>query len=304
MSEDEKTEFKEDPAGQWKRWNQELTMAKKAFARFHKDGDKVNKKFLDERTQEQDEWGEMTTRLNLFHANITTLVSMLYGKIPRVEVARKFADADDDVARVAGLMLTRILNTDIEEAGEDVASVFRNGLQDRLIPGLGSARVQYQFSTAQQQIEPIYDPKSGQEVAPAVIVENIDGEWVDIIYTHWKDVLWSPARTHPEIRWKAYRAFLDKDEFKERFPEVDTKDISFSSKGPIAKSRGDKADTVDPQVEVWEIWDKKKKCVYWWTDSHEEILDHQEDPLGLRGFLARASAVRGKRHDIQVHAEE
>jgi hypothetical protein len=284
MTDEKDQEFKETPNGQWKRWNQELTAAKKAFAKFHKDGDKVNKKFLDERTQEQDEWGELTTRLNLFHANITTLVSMLYGKIPKVEVARKFADADDDVARVAGLMLTRILNTDIEEAGEDAASVFRNGLQDRLIPGLGTARLQYQFSSSTQTVPAIYHEVTGQELAPEAEIENIDGEWTDIIYTHLKDVLWSPSRTHPEIRWKAYRSFLDKDEFGDRFPDIDATNIAFTSKGPITKSRGDKQDTVDPQVEVWEIWDKKNKCVYWWTDSHEEILDHQEDPLGLRGF--------------------
>jgi hypothetical protein len=284
MSRKEPDEFEKTPEDQWKKWNAELTAGKADFKRFHKEGDKVNQKFLDARTQEQDEWGELTTRLNLFHANITTLMSMLYGKIPKVEVARKFADADDDVARVAGLMLTRILNTDIEEAGEDIASVFRNGLQDRLIPGLGSARVQYQYSSSKESIPPIHDPHSGEELAPEVIVESIDGEWVDIIYTHWKDVMWSRARTHPEIRWKAYRSWLYKDEFKTRFPEIDIDDIDFSSKGPTLRARGDKQNDSSPQVEVWEIWDKPSKCVYWWTESYEKILDHQENPLELKGF--------------------
>lgn len=277
-------EFKDTPSDQWKRWSVEMLAAKKDFSRWQKESKKVIEKFLDTRTQEQDEWGEATTRLNLFHANTTTLMCMLYGKVPKVEVARRFADADDNVARVAGLILTRILNTDIEEAGEDIAAVFRNGLQDRLLPGLGTARVQYQFSSKKTELEAILQKDTGQEMAPAVTVEELDTEWVDIVYTHWQDVLWSAARTHPEIRWKAYRAWLDKDEFKERFPDIDVKKIDFKNKGPVMKSRGDKETTVEPQVEVWEIWDKKNKCVTWWTEGFEETLDQQDDPLQLKGF--------------------
>lgn len=277
-------EFKDTPSDQWKRWSVEMLAAKKDFSRWQKESKKVIEKFLDTRTQEQDEWGEATTRLNLFHANTTTLMCMLYGKVPKVEVARRFADADDNVARVAGLILTRILNTDIEEAGEDIAAVFRNGLQDRLLPGLGTARVQYQFSSKKTELEAILQKDTGQEMAPAVTVEELDTEWVDIVYTHWQDVLWSAARTHPEIRWKAYRAWLDKDEFKERFPDIDVKKIDFKNKGPVMKSRGDKETTVEPQVEVWEIWDKKNKCVVWWTEGFEETLDQQDDPLQLKGF--------------------
>src|SRR5882762_6618767 len=286
MTEDNETgkEFEDTPAGQWKRWSGEMLAAKKDFSRWQKESKKVVEKFLDTRTGEQDEWGETTTRLNLFHANTTTLMCMLYGKVPKVEVARRFADADDDIARVAGVMLTRILNTDIEEAGEDIASVFRNGLQDRLLPGLGTARVQYQFSSRKTQLEAIIQPDTGKEVAPAVIVEELDTEWVDVVYTHWADVLWSAARTHPEIRWKAYRSWLDKDEFKERFPDIEVKKIDFKNKGPVMKSRGDKETTVNPQVEVWEIWDKDEKRVYWWTEVYEETLDDQEDPLQLKGF--------------------
>src|SRR5438105_15156872 len=134
MSENEAGKpYSDTPEDQWKRWNVEIEAAKREFQRWQKEAKKTVEKFLDHRTQEQDEWGAATTRLNLFHANTTTLLCMLYGKLPKVEVKRRFADADDNVARVAGLMLTRILNTDIEEAGEEAASTFRNGLQDRLL---------------------------------------------------------------------------------------------------------------------------------------------------------------------------
>jgi hypothetical protein len=278
----EKQDYDDTPVGQYKRWNKELTDAKEWFRHFQKKGEKVVKAYLDDRKDTNESVGVTYTKLNLFHANITTLMSMLYGRIPKVEVTRRFADADDDVARVAGEMATRILNNDIEVAGEDVASVFRSGLQDRLIPGLGSARVRYQYESSKETIPAITHPETGEEQAPSYEQENITDEWVDIVYTHWKDLIWSPCRIYSEIRWKAYRSYMGKDEFKERFPKAKLDKVTFSTKGPLSKPDSKGANY--QQAEIWEIWDKSKRCVYWYTEGYQETLDHKEDPLELEGF--------------------
>lgn len=272
-----------DKAKAYGKWSDELTKAKKWFEKFQKTGDKVVKAFLDERTAQDDEFGATSSRINLFHSNVVTLMSMLYGQIPKVEVTRRYADANDDIARVASEMLTRILNTDIEFAGEDIACVFRSGLQDRLIVGLGTARLKYQISEQKVTKEAIRGP-DGAEMAPEYEETVIQSEWVDTVYTHWKDVLWSPARTHAEIRWKAYRSYLRKEVFKKRFPNADTSKITFASKGPIDPKGPDDEKQV-PEVEVWEIWDKETRCVYWWTEGLQEILDEVHDPLELEGFF-------------------
>jgi hypothetical protein len=247
----------------YQHWIKEFQTARKSISKWHKEGDKTIQKFLDDRRGDLNDFGENTTRLNLFHANIVTLMSMLYGRVPKVEVARRFSDADDDQARVAGQILSRMLNTDIEEAGEEIASVFRQCLQDRLIPGMGTARVRYEFEEEEGAIS---------------------NEWVSIVYTHWKDVLWSPARTYAELRWKAYRSYFSKEQVKQRFPKVDVDKLSFTSKGPLAKGKYDKEDEANPQCEIWEIWDKEHLCVYWWTEGYEKMLDHSDDPLELEGF--------------------
>ncbi len=266
----------------YRRWTRELTDAKTWFRHFHKKGEKVNKAFLDDRKDTNESVGVFVTRLNLFHANVTTLMSMLYGRIPKVEVSRRFADADDDVSRVAGEILTRILNTDIEVAGEDLASVFRSGLQDRLLPGLGTARVQYQYTSTVETIPAITDPETGEELAPATEQETISDEWVDIVYTHWKDELWSPCRTHSEVRWKAYRSYMGRPQFKARFPKVKLDKITFSNKGPLEKT--DQKGATYEQAEIWEIWDKEDMKVYWYCEGYEDLLDTQDDPLELDQF--------------------
>lgn len=268
-------------------WEKEIAKSKKWFRKFWKRGDKVNEAFLDEKRGDDQDVAVMGHRLNLFHANIVTLMSMLYGRIPKVEVSRRFGDANDDVARVAGEILTRILNTDIENAGEDVASVFRSSLQDRLLPGLGTARLKYQNTIENVRTEAILDSETQEEQAPAVNEEKKTDEWVDVVYTHWKDVLWSPCRTYGELRWRAYRSYLDRSKFKARFPKIPLDKINFTSKGAMGEMKKSSAMDQVPDMaecEVWEIWDKTTMKVIWWTEGYLGLLDEEDDPLELEGF--------------------
>lgn len=263
------------------KWGKEIASAKKWFRKFHTRGKKVNQAFLDDYKDESETPANLVTRLNLFHSNIITLMSMLYGRVPKVEVSRRFADADDDIGRIAGEILTRILNTDIEVAGEDIASVFRSCLQDRLLPGMGSARVQYHYSAEKDSDEPLIDAETGEETEPE---EQITDEWTDIVYTHWQDILWSPSRTYTELRWKAYRSYLSKAKLKARFPKIKLEKVNFSSKGALGK--GKDIDQIDEsaEAEVWEIWDKDTFKVHHFLEGYGELLDSVEDPLELEGF--------------------
>lgn len=279
-----------ETAAEWHTyWAEEIECARSpAYKKFHRKGEKVDKRFKDERREDRgdDELNGLSTNLNLFNSNISMMLSMLYGRTPKVEVLRRFADADDDVSRVAGLMLTRILNTDIEVAGEDMTSVFRNALQDRLLPGLGTVWVRYEYEEETKVTPAITTLMDGEEVelAPEVSETVIADEWTDIEYNHWQDELWSPARIHSEITWKARRSYLTPRKFKQRFPDVDLNKISFDSYGPLKRDAGNKA-LKKKQAEVWEIWDKDTMKVFWWTESADEILDMKEDFLQLNGFF-------------------
>lgn len=278
------SEFKEDAGGWAERWAIEFSSAKKWIKKWHKQSDKVVMRFIDDR--EKDNVDDLSTKLNIFNSNITTLQSMLYGRMPKVEVDRRFADQDDDVARVAGQILQRILNTDIESAGEDYSHVLRTALGDRLIPGLGTARVKYDFEEKQTEVPAQLDPITGEELAPAYTDTVIEDEWVDTVYVHWKDVLWSPCRTYAEMRWRAYRSYLTRDELIARFGEELGKLVPLDSKGPTYDKNRDSAREKDvwDQAEVWEIWDKINRKVFWYVEGFDRILDMKDDPLQLDGF--------------------
>jgi hypothetical protein len=278
------SEFTNDPRGYAKRWTAEFSAARKFLRVFQEDGDKIVDRFLDQNKSDLSGF-DSSLRLNLFFSNIVTLKSMLFGKLPTVDVSRTFNDADDDEARVASLMLTRILNQDIQEEGEDYASVMRQALEDRLLPGSGNMRLRFQAETQMQITPAITDPTTGMELAPAVEQEIVTDVWTESVYTHWKDILYSPARTYGELRWKAFRAFMDRDALVKRFGEEKGKLVPLKSKGPLDENKSSEAgNTPWMQAEVWEIWDKINKQVCYFVEGMDETLECGAPPLELDGF--------------------
>jgi len=230
---------------------------------------------------------EGDTRVNLFTSNIQTLQALMYGKEPKVDVKRKFADPNDDIARVGGEVLQRMLNTDIERDSDTYATALENCLEDRLIPGLGQARVRYEVEWEEQdEVPPILHPVTRVELAPGYTPEpKKKEEDVDTDYVHWQDFRWSPCRTWDEVRWVGFKAPMTKDALKVRFPEHGDK-VPLQGTKNLNKDDNDGLKN-DPwsRADVWEIWNKEDKKVYWWVKGFDKILDVKDDPLGLDGFF-------------------
>lgn len=275
--EDSKGQFEKNPKGIQELWSLEMAAADKMLEKFHKAGDQVLDKYLDKRAT-------LTSikKLNLFHSGTDTIRSMLYGQAPKVDFDRRYADPNDDIARVASEMYERILNADIERPDDDYTAVLRTCLDDRLIPGLGQARVRYEAKFSQTEVPAITD-NYGLELAPAYLQDTLDFEKVHVDYVHWKDFRYSYARTWHEVRWVAFRSWLDYDGLVARFGEDKAKKVPLKSQYP---SENDK-DSKDAwqKGEVWEIWCKETKHVYWYVESMDEILDHKLDPLQLKNFI-------------------
>jgi hypothetical protein len=281
MRGEDRKEYEDTPEGWASRWTDEFAVAKKSLNKWHKEADKVVDNFLGQDRQDDSDYE--VDRLNLFFANITTLQAMLYGNAPKIEVDRTFSDADDDQARVASSILSRMLNQDVQKAGDNYASILHDVLQDRLLPGFGNARVRYLFDEVQVPVEAVVDPMTGMEIQPATTQTEIRNERVEFVYTFWKDILWSPSRVYKDIWWKAYRAYMDYDELVERFGDKVAKKIPLSEKNVIDKDGGKAVCT--PQAEVWEVWNRKNRKVQWFVEGYNELLDDKDDPLELEAFF-------------------
>ena len=288
MAQGPSDKYPDTPEGWASRWKSELEYSNKKLGEYRKKGVEVVKTFLDQRI----EIDAPKTRLNLFNSNIVTIKSMMYGDIPKVDVARRYFDPDDDLARVGSEILSRILNLDLQKPGANYSHVMRQLLEDRLLPGCGQARLRYDCTIESTEIPEVKHPETGAIVSKATTEDKVTDEWVETCYVPWLDYAWSPCRFYSELRWQAFRSYLDKDEMKKRFGAEIADRVSYSAKSPIDKKDGDgKNGEMWSKCEVWEIWHKTDKCVYWWTPDLPKILDAKEDPLQIEEFWPNPPAM-------------
>ncbi|HZH02634.1 MAG TPA: hypothetical protein VEY30_02550, partial [Myxococcaceae bacterium] len=277
-------DFDETPHGWARRWAVELAAARKELEGWHTQGNKIIKRFTDDRELRS----KGDTRWNLFTANVQTQRAIMYGQTPRVTVARRHADANDDVARVAAEILERLLNSDIERGSDSYATALSYALSDRLLPGMGNAKVRYsaKFETVEVPAKMGVDPLTGLpiELAPAYIEERKTSEDVDTDYVHWRDQLWGPSRVFHEVPWWAFRAQMTREELVARFGDI-------GKLAPLNAKRGAHDENTDARrndpwsrADVWEIWSKAHRRVFWYVEGFDQVLDVKDDPLGLEGF--------------------
>lgn len=276
-------DFTNDAQGQQQYWKAEVESAKKELQPWHKRAEKIVKIYLDNRTL-----GEESDRnFNLFAANTGILRASLYAKIPKPTVSRRHNNYEDDIARVAATILERALGYELE-TDHSFDGNAKAIIDDRLITGLGTAWVRYdtdrrkEMVQVTEEVEGLYSETIIEEER-----EVITDEHTPIDYVHWKDFIYSPARTWGEVRWVGRRVYMTRDEIVGRFGEEAVKDIQFSDEREekLESSSIDPKNKILLQGEIYEIWDKTSKKVVWMSCAGGKILDEKDDPLDLPGFF-------------------
>ena len=275
-------DFADTPTGKANLWKQEMAAWEQDVKKFRAQGRRVTKRYLDERNSAG--LGSNDSRLNLFWSNTSLIQDILFGQVPTVDVGRRYGDSNDDVARVSSEMMERMLNSDIQADTDTFTDAISQLLQDRLLPGLGVARVRYEAEFETMTVPPALD-EMGNELAPGYEEEKKIHEACPVEYVFWEDCAWSPCRVWSECRWFGFRAYMTKDEANERFGELIAGQLEYGLRS--SKNATKQALDADPwqRAQVWEIWSKELNKVIWWSDGCDVILDEKDDPLGLEGFF-------------------
>jgi len=275
---------------EWKNyWKKELDAEEKRNREWRKCANEIVRRYLDHRKGQGPQYpiGGAEFRVNLFHTNIFTLTSFLYGRVPSVDVSRRFADSNDDPARVAANILERMLNTSIETDGGDFSTVLRGNLEDHLVPGMGVAKVRYEYQSETVE-HPAEMGEDGRELVPAYEDESLLWEDAPVDYVHWRDFRWGYGRIWKDVPWLGYESYLTYSEATERFGKEYADHLNYKSYSVSTEdSSNQNPDLKDPakKAKITEIWDKTSRGVYWYHGDVDFILDVQPDPLGLPGFF-------------------
>lgn len=276
MEIEEKKAFTDDSEGWARRWAVEMEHANKFFESFEQKGAKAVKEFLGGGTE--------THKIKLWHSDVKTKFASLYGNIPQVQVGRRYGDANDDAARVAGEMIQRQLNCDIESDSDTFKEILASSLWDYLIPGLcvgvGSYEVEFEKVKTEAQLA-----EDGTVLAEAFEEERKKPgtESADLDYVHWRDVRWPRVRTKTELPWIAIKRRMEREALVKRFGEEIGNEVPLSSKKDNEELKS--GESPWDRADVWEIYYKPTKEWFWWVSGYSKVLDRKADPLELDGFF-------------------
>lgn len=288
-----------------RKWQVEINAARKWMEKFTKAARDCEGAYFGRSGMDNSSVRTYAGKTNLFWSNVQVILSAIYGRLPKAEVDRKFGDFDDDVARVAGVIMQRILNGDIEREHDDTSASMRDAVQDRFVSGLGQVWVRYEVET-EEHMQAVVDPATGvaqvdPETQEPVLqpVEKITWEDSEVDYVYWDDFLYSPCRRWRECRWVARRVYMSKQKLMSRFKLTPEQcDMVPMQNKAAADNQGDRtADVLKAtpfqQAAVWEVWDKDSNTVCFYVEGADFVLDTVDDPLELDDFFPCPQPIVG-----------
>jgi hypothetical protein len=210
---------------------------------------------------------------NLFWANVGVMKAALYAKPPKPMVKRVWQDQNDNIGRVAALIIQRCLAYDFLKNCSPMDEAIKKAVEDRLVPGLGCVWMRYEAQTSKKSIQ-MEDGSSQEE-------EHVEQEDAPCDYVHWRDLVYPSARVWDEVWYIAKKAYLTPDEFKKKFgtdpaktDQTETSDQDKALPKNFAKGK----------ITVYEIWCKKSNKIYWLSREVKGVITNKNDFLGLDEF--------------------
>lgn len=261
MDESQPDESKAD--GVVARWIKEIELAEKVEGDWTKAAREAIKVYSGDRFKDAEHTKRKET-FNILWANIETKRPALYASLPKPDIRRRFRDANP-IGKEAAEVMERAVAYSIED-DFDTSCVY--AVNDMLLVGRAVTRVKY---------------------VPTIEDDDVTFQQVEWEQVQWDDFRRGPGRTWAKVPWIAFRHYLTKDEFKERWPKH-IQHVTFEATDDDGEEKKDKqdksADTTFSQALVWEVWDKLKKEVVFFAPCYKDAaLEVISDPLELRDFF-------------------
>jgi len=252
------------------------------FAKWSARTKKIVKRYRDD---SRGQGGNEAARFNILWSNVQTLKPAVYAKLPKADVSRRFGD-NDPVGRVAGLLLERAIDFEIEHY-PDFRSTMSYSVEDRFLGGRGTAWVRYEPHVAPIGIEDdgvsiTSNIEQGEGAPPNL--EQIEYECAPTDYVHWRDFGHSQARTWEEVTCVWRWVYMSREALAERFGDEMARKIPLDQ-GPEPLNAYNEAKRTYNRAKICELWDKETERVYWFCKGMPQIIDVRDDPLGLEGFF-------------------
>lgn len=246
----------EEPAGpkSAKRWHDALkTYREKLADKWLKQCENLDKLYS------KDERSDVADReYSLFWANIEVLKEASYARPPVPVVTPRFKGTNP-IARHGSEILERCSVTTFDQS--DLHGCMIEVRDEFLRYGRGTARVRL---------------ATNHDGTPKIAYDHFNGD----------DFAHEVRRKWADVNWVGFRAWMCRDEFRERFAQSMAQ-LGLNADDVPVKKRDPNRAAVDPkedEIPVWEIWDRKSGEVYFVVEDYDFIVEEGPAWLDLTSF--------------------
>ncbi len=259
---------------EYRSWMAEIDRSKKRSQIFREDGKRVVDRY---RLEGETGKANYKDRYNILYSSTETIKPSLYTKRPKVEATQRNRDAEDQTVVMATLVVEQATDYALDEI--DFDTPIKAAIEDFVLPGMGQVWVRY---------EPTINGEGADEY--------VEAEGLGVDYVYWEDFLTGLGRTWPEVPWVGRRVYFNKKKATKRFGAEKANQLSYSYRptdDDSGSSRNMDRDTVGgDQSEIYEVWDKDTRTVFWLSKDYPDLLDKKADFLRLNDFFPCPQPMR------------
>lgn len=245
-------------------WIAEITAAEKWLDNgFRNTGDSIVREFKGKQRVEEGQ----RYNYNVFWANVGVLKAALYARRPKPQVTRIWADMDDNIARASANILQRCLAFDLLKNNSEMDAAIKLAVEDWLIPGAGAIWLRYEADTRTIDL-PV-----------GLRMDVVTDERVVTEHVYWKDLIWPEAQSKEDIWFIARKVYLRRSQWKKKFGSI-PKEYDKNREDDLDGKKGGKKG----KIQLYEVWCKRNKKIYWVCKELPDWIKSVDDPLGLTNF--------------------
>jgi hypothetical protein len=266
----------------WLYWQTQISCAERLEKDFRSTGDKLCQLFEGQKKK--------THQFNILYSNTETLAPALYNATPRPVVRpreRRPAPLASLAAAAGEGILTYLLD-DGSPRAENFSSAMKAAVYAALVPGRGVTWVTYDpliKRVTQHSKEGEGDGGSKEQVEEVIEAEYICQEDIP-----WDEFLHGFARSWKHVPWVARIRYFTREDAKRLFPSELAAKLQYSEPDRDSSKDDERRREEKPQgiatAKVYQIWDKSRRKVLYWSESFKDgLLSEEDDPYGLSGFF-------------------
>lgn len=284
--EDLKT-FKEENGDSWRwnYWREQLANSLKELKDYLDEGERIIKIYKGEPYRLTDQAGstdQVDTVYNILYSNVETLKPLIFSRLPNPRIRKRNLEKNN-INKLISIVLERNVKRILEET--DAQNIIEQARDDYLITKRGVIKVLFEQEIIIEEKEVDDIDEQGLFFKRIEESERLGEKKIFLEYVLWKDVVFPCVKKWEDVEWIAFRHYFTKDELKKKFGRK-ANAVKFGNEVSANTLKNEGEEGLFKKAEVWEIWDKETKSVYFFCEGYSTgLLKTVEDKYNLEKFF-------------------